>query len=626
MAEYVGMEADGLDLSDSPDRDHDVRLLSLRARIATDIADGRRIDMVLHDLVAAIEDHIAGAVGAVISLVDGEHTRVLAAGTPASITELIHGRPQGSWFGSWSSALTRQVPTVVTDIGESSLYRRHFPAFVQHGLLAAKAAPLRNRQRLVRGALVVYLDRARVLTPPEADVFEVIAELAGVVLRRDEATRDLLDRLRYDRLTGLENRDGLEELLRSALATVGEDGSSVGLIFVDIDDLTLVNDSLGHTAGDAVISTTARRIRDHLMHADTVVRFGGDEFIVVLDRIRDIADARAVAERIRTAIAEPMEIDGQSLTTTVSIGITLGGGDTPPLQLIDEGHAAVVRAKQNGRGSTADHDRALDTAASDRLSREMLLRKAIEGDELRLLWQPKVDLLTGKIAGAEALARWNDPELGEVGPEQFVATAERAGLIDQLSEWVLHQSLEETHAFLEHNPDFAVAVNLSASQVARPDISETICRALYETGIESRHLIIELTESILAEPPVIDRLRELCATGVRSAIDDFGTGYSSLAYVQQLPVQIVKVDRAFIDGLGADGEGAPILAAAVAMAQALGLFTTVEGVESHAQHIGLLTLDVMWGQGYHFSEPVTSAALAEMLAQGSSWPPLSDGE
>ena len=162
--------------------------------------------------------------------------------------------------------------------------------------------------------------------------------------------------------------------------------------------------------------------------------------------------------------------------------------------------------------------------------------------------------------------------------------------------------------------------------MARPDIGETICKALSESGIESRHLIIELTESILAEPPVIDRLRELCASGVRSAIDDFGTGYSSLAYVQQLPVQIVKIDRAFIDGLGADGEGAPILAAAVAMAQALGLLTTVEGVESHAQHVGLLTLDVMWGQGYHFSEPTTSSALAEMLAQDRSWPPLSGGE
>ena len=603
-----------LDLSGQPSDDDRFRLLELRAGVATDIADGRPIDLVLDVLIAALTSDIAGSAAAVIALDDDGVTDVLASSTPAPITRLFHGARRRTWFGSWGSSLARQVPATVTEIAESSLYREHRSRFVEHGFLCSTSIPLRGRHQVIVGAIVLYLSDSRLLTPAETDRFETVAELTALALRRDQATRELLDRIRYDALTGLENRDGLEATLRNALGRAGVRGPGVGLLFVDIDDLTLVNDSLGHTAGDTVIATTAGRINDQLMRSDTVVRFGGDEFIVVLDQIDSISDAAAVAERIRKAIADPIEIDDNALTTTVSIGITLGHRHTPPLQLIDEGHAAVARAKQMGRGSTAEHDRVLDTGAGGRLDREMQLREALAGGAFEIHWQPKVEISTGRLAGAEALVRWDDPERGIIGPDEFIPTAERAGMINELSDWVLRQALREAREILAVDETFSVAVNLSASQVARPEIVDLVRSTLNEHRLAPENVILELTESVLAEPVVADRLRQLRDAGLRIAIDDFGTGYSSLAYVRQLPVQIMKVDRAFLSGLEADGTGAPVLAAAIAMAQALGLRTTVEGVETIAQRDGLLALGVDWGQGYLFAEPAPKRALLAKLS------------
>lgn len=613
MAEYA------IDLVREPDPDHNDWLLQLRASVAVDIAEGRQVDVVLAGLVQSISSRIPRCAAIVITLDEAGCPRVRASSAPPPLTRLIHGVSRRNWFGAWSAAINRQTEVIVPEVSNSSLYREHRATLVEHGLLASRAVALRGRHNLVSGALCLFLKDARILDEHELDIFDEVAELAALAVRRDQHTREFLDRIRHDPLTGLENRDGLEDHLRTSLSNTQEDGPSVGLLFVDIDDLTLVNDSLGHTAGDTVIATTAARIRDQLMRSDAVVRFGGDEFIVVLEDVRSIGDARAVAERIRRAIAEPIEIADNSLTTTVSIGITLGRKGTPALQLIDEGHAAVVRAKQDGRGSTAEHDRALDAGASDRLDREQQLRQALDDDEFVIYWQPKVNLSTGTITGAEALVRWQHPIMGIVGPDQFIGTAERAGLINELSDVILSKAIADATALVHEHRDFSVAVNLSATQLARPNISEIVAAALELHDLAPEHLIIELTESILADHSIIARLNALRATGVRLAIDDFGTGYSSLAYVQQLPVDIVKVDRAFIDGLTADGSGAPVLAAAVAMAHALGMTATVEGIETIEQLSGLRNLTVDWGQGYLFAEPGPKEALIQQLRTGASW-------
>lgn len=608
------MSGDVLNLVPEPGPDHHEWLLHFRARIATDIADDRRTDMICSDLIAAIEDRLAGARSAVITIDDDDLADIQSSSLPGRISSLIRGAHRRNWFGSWSAAISRQTPVTVIDVAESSLYREYRGYMVDNGLASAHAFPLRGSDHRISGALVTYLRYPRILTAEETDVLELVGELAALLLRRDGSRRQLLDRIRYDALTGLENRDGLEEILRRALASVGDVGPGVGLLFVDIDDLTLVNDSLGHRAGDTVIAVTAGRIRNQLMRSDTVVRFGGDEFIVVLDRIESCADARVVAERIRRVIAEPIEIDGTALTTTVSVGITIGHGSTDPLELIDEGHAAVVRAKQGGRGSTAEHDRILDTGASERLSREVELRNALAEGQFAIYWQPKVSVATGKIEGAEALVRWNHPETGIISPDEFLRTADRAGLTSQLSEWVMETALAQAADFVEIAPDFNVAINLPASEIERPDIVTMIERALDAAAVDRQRVVIELTESVLAAKPAIGQLYALRNAGIRVAIDDFGTGYSSLAYVQQLPVQIVKIDRAFLHGLNADGTGAPVLAAALAMAQALDLATIVEGVETQSQLEGLQALGADWTQGYLFSEPVPQSGLAELLS------------
>lgn len=608
-----------IDLVREPDPGHNDWLLQLRASVAVDIAEGRQLDAVLMGLVQAITERIPRCSAIMITLDDDGCPRVRSSSAPPEISRLIHGVRPRNWFGAWSAAVNRQTEVVVPEVANSSLYREHRAALVEHCLLASRAIALRGRHSLVAGALYLYLKDSRILGEHELDVFDEIAELASLAIRRDQHTREFLDQIRHDPLTGLENRDGLEDRLRTSLANTQSSAASVGLLFVDIDDLTLVNDSLGHTVGDTVIATTAARIRDQLMRGDAVVRFGGDEFIVVLEDIQTIADVRSVAERIRRAIAEPIEVADNSLTTTVSIGITLGQSGTPALQLIDEGHAAVVRAKQNGRGSTAEHDRVLDTGAGDRLNREQQLRQAIDDNEFVVFWQPKVELVNGTIAGAEALVRWQHPTMGIVGPDQFIATAERAGLIDELSDVIIGKAIAEGTTFVQEQQDFSVAVNLSATQLSRPDIVEVIAAALESHGLAPRRLIVELTESILADHTIIVRLNALRETGVRIAIDDFGTGYSSLAYVQQLPVNIVKVDRAFIDGLRPDGTGAPVLKAAVAMAHALGMTATVEGIENSDQLAGLREIDVDWGQGYLFAEPGPQEELIGQLRSTVTW-------
>ncbi|MDW3176512.1 MAG: bifunctional diguanylate cyclase/phosphodiesterase [Acidimicrobiia bacterium] len=608
-----------LDLVPEPEPDQTEWLLRLRATVASDIADDRHTDIVFAQLTHALDTRITGAHSIILTIDEKNVTSVRSASTPVSITGRVHGVRRRDWFGSWAAAMTRQSEAIVPELAASSLYREHRRAYIDANLHASRSAPLLGRHNVVAGAVVVYLDHPRLLAPHELDIFDEIASLAALTIRHDQGRQELLERIRHDPLTGLKNRDGLEDHVREALGAATAHGSSVGLLFVDIDDLTLVNDSLGHTVGDIVIATTAERIRRQVMSSDTVVRFGGDEFIVLLGRIDGLEEARAIADRIRTAVGKPIEVADTSLTTTISIGITLGTTATPPLQLIDDGHAAVVRAKQNGRGSTAEHDRGLDTGASDRLDRERQLREALQNGEFAIFWQPKVELSSGLVVGAEALVRWNHPELGVVGPDAFIATAERAGLIDELSDWILCQAIDEARALAETSPNFSAAVNLSATQMERRDMVSTITDALDKHQLEARHLIIELTESVLADRAVIDQLRSLRAAGIRVAIDDFGTGYSSLAYVQQLPVGIVKVDRAFLEGLTADGEGAPILSAAVAMAHALDMTATVEGVETAAQLAGLRALNVDWGQGYLFAEPAPQANLLELIKSDVSW-------
>ena len=607
-----------IDLGREPSPDHNEWLLRLRASIAVEIAEGRSLDIILDALVEAAANRIHRCEAAVITLTETGCPAVRASTLPAQIDRLIHGAHRRNWFGGWSATFNRQSEVIVPEIAASSLYREHQAILVEHGLLGSRSVDLRGRHNLVTGAFVIFLKDVRLIDEFELDIFDEIAGLAALAIRRDQHTRELLDRIRHDPLTGLENRDGLEDHLRRALANTKPDGPAVGLLFVDIDDLTLVNDSLGHTAGDAVIATTAGRIRAQLMHSDIVVRFGGDEFIVVLQDINSAADARAVAERLRQSLAEPIDINGTELATTVSIGITLGRLGTPPLQLIDEGHAAVVRAKQDGRGSTAQHDRILDTGASERLDRERQLRHGLDDGEFIIFWQPKVDLASGMVTGAEALARWAHPTHGIIGPSEFITTAERAGLNSELTNVILRKAIEEGKRLVDQYEDFSIAINLSPTQLTRADIEAVITSALENTGLKSSQLIIELTESELASPVVVERLTSLRALGVRTAIDDFGTGYSSLSYVHQLPVDIVKIDRAFIDGLESDGSGAPVLKAAVAMAQALGLTTTVEGVETSEQLAGLRELGVTWGQGYLFAEPGPMEALVLQLQSDSN--------
>ncbi len=594
-------------------------LVELRARVATAIAEDRDVDAVLDDLLRVLSDAVEDSAAVLVELDEHDRARIVVSTLPGSLPDLIHRAPRRRWFGSWAAVLTRRAELAVPDTLGSSLYREHRTLFETLGLLSGRAVPLTGRHGLLAGSLTWYIPEPRILTEPELDLLAEVTDLAQLAIRHQQSRAELLARVRNDPLTGLENRDGIEDHIRRALMISGARGGAVGVLFVDIDDLTLVNDSLGHTAGDMVIAEVADRIRTELLPGDVVVRFGGDEFIVVLERIDAVEEAQRFAQRLRTVLGEPMAVDDTELTITVCFGVTTGRPGASPLRLIDEGHAAVVRAKRGGRDRLAVHDAALDTGAGERLDREVRLREALENEEFVVRWQPKVDLAAGRAVGAEALVRWEHPELGLVTPDEFIGTAERAGLMHVLSDQVLRLAIEEASHFTDAIPEFAVAVNVSPTELMRADFIDVVASTLSDTGFDAKHLIIELTESVLANRTVVGRLHELRALGVRIAIDDFGTGYSSLAYVHELPIAMVKIDRAFLVGLEVDGTGAPVMRAAVAMAQALELHTTVEGVESSDQLTALRTLGVDWGQGYLFSEPVPAAELRSLLESSSTW-------
>jgi diguanylate cyclase (GGDEF)-like protein len=444
----------------------------------------------------------------------------------------------------------------------------------------------------------------------------------------DSALRENRYRALHDDLTGLPNRALFADRLQQAIDRSTRDQNLRAVLFMDLDSFKVVNDSLGHRSGDELLITVARRLQACLRPGDTAARLGGDEFTVLLDGISDIGDAIRVSERIAGALEEPIELGLRQVFISMSAGIALmEDGSRRPDTLLRNADVAMYEAKKEGKAGCKVFNSGMYTKALRRLEMENDLRRAIERGELRVYYQPKVLLSTGKIIGMEALVRWEHPERGLVLPDEFIPLAEETGLIVPLGQWVLRETCRQVREWQEQYPtasSLATSVNLSVKQFREPNLVRNLKEILREHGLDPRCLQLEITESVVAYDVeyAVGLLRELKGLGVQLAIDDFGTGYSSLVSLQRFPLDDLKIDRGFVAGLREHSQDEAIAGLVIDLAHALGMRAIAEGVETMEQLARLRGMRCDQGQGSYFWKPLTSEAVTALLADSQYW--LSD--
>jgi diguanylate cyclase (GGDEF)-like protein len=412
----------------------------------------------------------------------------------------------------------------------------------------------------------------------------------------------------HDALTGLPNRPLFMDRLIVALAQAGRAHQKLAVFFLDLDRFKDINDSLGHTTGDTLLKAVAERVRRCVRDGDTVARFGGDEFTLMIPKIENIEDAAKIAQKIIDTLKIPFLVGDRELFVTTSIGISISPGDgTDPETLVRNADTAMYRAKDQGRDNYQLYAPAMNARALERLALENLLRKAVSQNELTLFYQPQIDADTRALVGVEALIRWNHPELGLISPAIFIGVAESSGLIVPIGEWILRTACRQIKIWqrkIDH--DITVAINLSARQFQQPDLVDMIRSAIEETGIKGPSLEVEITESSAMQNAdnTVYTLRELKSLGVRISMDDFGTGYSSLNYLKRFPIDTLKLDKAFVKDVTTDPSDAAIVSAVIQMAHSLNIKVVAEGVETEAQLEFLVRQKCDTIQGYFFSRPL----------------------
>jgi diguanylate cyclase (GGDEF)-like protein/PAS domain S-box-containing protein len=440
------------------------------------------------------------------------------------------------------------------------------------------------------------------------------------IIRDISELRDYQDQLQFhaahDALTGLPNRRALVKSIRRAQQRAQVHGSMLGVLFLDLDRFKLVNDSLGHTAGDRLLLAAADRLNNTVRASDIVARIGGDEFVVLCPEVSDIEELTAIADRIHAAFSASFDI-GREVLASASIGIAAENASMhSPDDLLKHADIAMYRAKEAGRACTRVFDDEMLQSTSARLDFDNALRHAVERGELRLEYQPIVDLESGLVAKTEALVRWDRPGHGCISPAQFIPHAEETGLIVPIGKWVLERACRQAAAWHAAGHDLGISVNVSSRQLDVSGFVADVRAAIAAARFPAHLLTIEITESALMSESAraLLALEEIRAMGIEIALDDFGTGYSSLTYLRRFPITCVKIDRSFVRALGTDREDTAIVAATVSLAGALELSVVAEGVSEPEHLAALLNLGCKYGQGYLFAKPMTPEAHEEWVA------------
>jgi diguanylate cyclase (GGDEF)-like protein len=500
-----------------------------------------------------------------------------------------------------------------------------FAEFVREFVNSGEQAASREMDMVIEGERRVYLMMAQKYLLGQSAVFVGID-----ITERKQAEEKLFRDAFFDKLTDLPNRALLlERLERSLEFAKRRDNYLFAVLFLDFDDFKIVNDSLGHTNGDKLLSSIARRLETATRSADTVARLGGDEFVILLDDIEGLHDATQIAERIQRALAVPFNLEGQEIFISVSIGITLNTTEyNHTEELLRDADTAMYRAKIQGRNRYEVFDRQMHAQAKQRLELESDLHRSLDRQDFLLHYQPIIELGSSKFSGFEALVRWQRPKKGFTVPGDFIGLAEETGLIVRLDRWVLYSACRQMCAWLHQFPqqmgsrdDITMSVNLSSRQFAQSDLVEFISVMLQETGLPARYLKLEITESVIMEniesvAAILQGLRDL---GIRLSVDDFGTGYSSLSYLHRLPLDTLKVDRSFVSQVGDGSENMEIVRAIVSLAHSLKMDVVAEGIETKMQLKQFRDLQCEYAQGHYFSEALEAADAAEFITQKPRW-------
>ncbi|MBL8512580.1 MAG: EAL domain-containing protein [Betaproteobacteria bacterium] len=459
------------------------------------------------------------------------------------------------------------------------------------------------------------------ILPAFAMVGSRISELRARILRTNDELTNALSTIQnmatHDSLTGLPNRASLADTMAHAINRAERGRESVSVLFVDLDHFKAINDSLGHSAGDHLLREVARRLSAAVRDSDLVARLGGDEFVVMVENAGGLDSQRALAEKIIAAVHEPMTLLGHQVTVSASIGIASFPEDgKDPATLLSNADLAMYRAKDLGRHRAAVYAPELGQTAQERFEIETDMRKALEAGEFRLYYQPKIDFQNGRMLGVEALIRWHHPRLGVLGPDRFIPIAEESNFIVPLGDWIIEQACRQARAWQDSRlPAFTIAVNLSARQIADEKLKERLAGALKRTGANPSMIELEITETAVMRDveEAVALLESLRGLGVKLSIDDFGTGYSSLSYLKQLPVDILKVDRAFVRDLPHNRDDLAITRAVIAMAHGLSMRVVAEGVEDAGQYQSLLAEGCDEFQGFYCRAAMEGAELEQLV-------------
>jgi diguanylate cyclase (GGDEF)-like protein len=573
-----------------------------------------------------------------LALQDSDLFDMVAAGGPAGETSrkvvLSTSEAHPGGRGLSGRAFRSRRPCIsndyLADQGMKSLHAR----VRDDGARSGAAFPLLVRGEVVGIMLFIAAEKG-LFTPEFAELLQRLADNVAYAMENFDRADDKKkadDRIEYlashDSLTNLPNREMFNELLRHAIEVASRHERRFALLFIDLDRFKVINDSLGHDAGDALLVEVSKRLRAVLRASDVVARLGGDEFVVILDECGDIADIEHIAGHLLTALSQPVLLNGHECHTTASIGIAMYPANGADVQsLTKNADMAMYLAKDDGKNAFRFFSKEVKTQSIERLTLETALRRAVEREQLMLHYQPKVDMASRQITGVEALLRWNHPDLGVVPPLKFIPLAEETGLIVPIGRWVLRQACAQNMAWQRRGlRPVSMAVNLSPRQFADEHLLQDVDEALIASGMSPTLLQLEVTESMVMSnvSRAVKVLTAIQSRGIRLAIDDFGTGYSSMSLMKHFPIDTIKIDRSFVRDLHDDSEDQAIAQAIISLGKALGMTVVAEGVENAEQEAFLRSHACDEMQGFLFSKPLPATQLAELLKPQAMFaaPPL----
>jgi diguanylate cyclase (GGDEF)-like protein/PAS domain S-box-containing protein len=579
-------------------------------RVLELILSGAPVPETLTTLVRALETYIPDGAGS-IRLLDPESHRLESVAAPTLPPEYIEAVTGHTTVDDIEAFLSATETRVVRDIEHDGARAELNQLCLAHGLRGIWSTPIRSPDGSeFLGLFAFFVRHVRDPRATELAILERARDLAALAIDRDARTEELGRLALHDTLTGLPNRALAQDRLEHALERLAQtdDEDMVAVLFVDLDRFKLVNDGLGHETGDELLVAVSRRLAATVRRQDTIARIGGDEFVVLCEDLHDEDQAVELADRAAQAFTEPFTLSRAEVTVSASIGIAVTNRSSDrAANLLQDADAAMYRAKRRGGARRELFDEAMHTQAVSRLLTERGLRRALERDELRVLFQPGFDLVTAERVAVEALLRWEHPVRGLVSPGDFLRVAEETGMIVPIGAWVLAQACDVARTARhggEGHP-LTVSVNVSARQLQRPDFPELVARTARDAGVGPTTLCLEVAESALLDDldATAHALRALKDVGVQLAIDDFGTGGSSLTYLRRFPFDELKIDRMFVEGLGRSAADDAIVAATIDMAHALGMVVCAEGVETEEQRLRLVDLGCDRAQGYHLGEP-----------------------